>query len=54
MELGIYTFAELTPDAETGRMISPRQRLSDLMEEIARADELGLDVFGLGEHHRPD
>jgi probable LLM family oxidoreductase len=54
MELGIYTFAELTPDADTGRMISPRERLADLLEEIALADELGLDVFGLGEHHRPD
>lgn len=54
MELGIYTFAERTPDAGTGRLISPRQRLADLLEEIALADELGLDVFGLGEHHRPD
>ncbi len=54
MELGIYTFAELTPDAETGRMISPQERLRDLLEEIELADQLGLDVVGLGEHHRPD
>ncbi|WP_217923678.1 LLM class flavin-dependent oxidoreductase [Miltoncostaea oceani] len=54
MELGIYTFAELTPDAETGHMISPQERLADLLEEIALADRVGLDVFGLGEHHRPD
>ncbi|HEX4518149.1 MAG TPA: LLM class flavin-dependent oxidoreductase [Gaiellaceae bacterium] len=53
MELGIYTFAELTPDAE-GRTISPAERLSNLMEEMALADEVGLDVFGVGEHHRPD
>ena len=54
MELGIYTFAELTPDPRTGRTVSPEQRLSDLIEEIELADELGLDVFGIGEHHRPD
>jgi probable LLM family oxidoreductase len=54
VELGIYTFAELTPDVDTGRTISPRQRLADLLEEIALADQLGLDVFGLGEHHRSD
>ena len=54
MELGIYTFAERTPDAATGRTVSAAQRLLDLMEEIELADRLGLDVFGLGEHHRPD
>ena len=54
MELGIYTFAENTPDPKTGRTLSPAERLRDLMEEIALADQLGLDVFGLGEHHRPD
>ena len=54
MELGIYTFAELTPDAASGHMISPAKRLGNLLEEVALADELGLDVFGVGEHHRPD
>src|SRR3954449_6023022 len=54
MELGIYTFAETTPDPRTGRTISPEERLRDLLEEIELADELGLDVFGVGEHHRPD
>ena len=54
MELGIYTFAELTPDVETGRTVSPEQRLRDLMEEVELADQVGLDVFGVGEHHRPD
>ncbi len=49
MELGIYTFAELTDDE-----VSAAQRLRDLLEEIELADELGLDVFGVGEHHRPD
>jgi len=54
MELGIYTFAELTPDPSTGRAVTPAERLRDLIEEIALADEVGLDVFGVGEHHRPD
>ena len=54
MELGIYTFAELTPDPATGRTVSPAERLRDLLEEIELADQVGLDVFGVGEHHRPD
>jgi probable LLM family oxidoreductase len=54
MELGIYTFAETTPDPETGRTISPAERLRNLLEEIELADQVGLDVFGVGEHHRPD
>jgi probable LLM family oxidoreductase len=54
MELGIYTFGELTPDPATGRTISPEQRLRNLVEEIELADQVGLDVFGIGEHHRPD
>ena len=54
MELGIYTFAELSLDPGTSAAVSPRQRLSNLLEEIELADQLGLDVFGVGEHHRPD
>ena len=54
MELGIYTFAEATPDAATGETVSAADRLRDLMEEIELADQVGLDVFGVGEHHRPD
>jgi probable LLM family oxidoreductase len=53
MELGLYTFAELTPTA-AGGTISPAQRLRDLVEEVELADRVGLDVFGVGEHHRPD
>ena len=48
MELGVYTFAELTSG------IDPDERLRNLLEEIVLADEVGLDVFGVGEHHRPD
>ncbi|MEP7384527.1 MAG: LLM class flavin-dependent oxidoreductase, partial [Gemmatimonadota bacterium] len=54
MELGIYTFAETTPDPSTGITVSTHQRLHDLMEEIVLADQVGLDVFGVGEHHRTD
>ncbi|HJU74153.1 MAG TPA: LLM class flavin-dependent oxidoreductase [Gemmatimonadaceae bacterium] len=54
MDLGLYTFAENTPDPDTGRTISAEQRLRDLVEEIELADQLGLEVFGVGEHHRAD
>ncbi|MGZ4275828.1 MAG: LLM class flavin-dependent oxidoreductase [Solirubrobacteraceae bacterium] len=54
MQLGIYTFAERTPDPATGHVVSAEQRLRDLVEEIELADQVGLDVFGVGEHHRPD
>lgn len=54
MEIGIYTFAERTPDPRTGELVSSEQRLRDLLEEIELADQVGLDVFGVGEHHRPD
>lgn len=53
-EVGIYSFAELTPDPTTGKTVSPAQRLSDLIETIELADQVGLDLFALGEHHRPD
>lgn len=54
MELGLYSFAETTADPVSGQVISSGERLRRLMEEIELADEVGLDVFGVGEHHRPD
>jgi probable LLM family oxidoreductase len=48
MELGLATFADLSSG------ISPEQRMKDLLEEAVLADQLGLDVFAVGEHHRPD
>ena len=54
MELGIYTFADVGTHPVTKENITPRQRLRNLMEEVTLADQLGLDVFGIGEHHRPD
>ena len=53
-EIGLYSFAELTPNPTTGKSISPTQRLKNLVEEIELADQVGLDVYGLGEHHRAD
>jgi probable LLM family oxidoreductase len=54
MELGLITFADMEPETLPGRGINGHQRIQDLMEEIKLADQLGLDVFGIGEHHRPD
>lgn len=54
MEIGISTFVETTPDAHTGKVMSHAQRLREVVEEIVLADQVGLDVFGVGEHHRKD
>lgn len=54
MEIGITTFVETTPDVETGKVISHAQRIREVVEEIVLADKVGLDVFGVGEHHRED
>jgi alkanesulfonate monooxygenase SsuD/methylene tetrahydromethanopterin reductase-like flavin-dependent oxidoreductase (luciferase family) len=54
MEIGVYTFAELAPDPATGRTISAERRLRELIEEVELAEQVGLEVFGVGEHHRAD
>lgn len=54
MEIGLSTFVETTPDVETGEVITHAQRLREVVEEIILADHVGLDVFGVGEHHRKD
>jgi probable LLM family oxidoreductase len=54
MELGIYTFVENTPLADTGRALQPAERLEHLIQEAELADRLGLDVFAIGEHHREE
>src|SRR3569623_413849 len=48
MQIGVYSFADINQEA------GPGQRLRDLIEEIELADQVGLNVFGIGEHHRPD
>ncbi|HTU99971.1 MAG TPA: LLM class flavin-dependent oxidoreductase [Luteitalea sp.] len=54
MELGITTFGDRFPDPATGHLVSEAQRMQDLLEEIRLADQVGLDVFAVGEHHRRD
>lgn len=54
MELGITTFAETYPDPKTRELIGHGERLDQVLEEIVLAEEVGLDVYGVGEHHRPD
>ncbi|SEN95888.1 Luciferase-like monooxygenase [Paenibacillus sp. OV219] len=54
MEIGIDTFVETTPDPRTGEMMSHAQRLREVVEEIVLADKVGLDIFGIGEHHRKE
>lgn len=54
MEIGISTFLETAVHPATGERISQAQRLRDAVEEIVLADQVGLDVYGIGEHHRPD
>lgn len=53
-EIGLYSFVELTPDPATGEMISPAERMQNMLEVIELADKVGLDIFAIGEHHRPD
>jgi len=53
MELGLYTFADVDPKA-ANKGQEAKRRVDELLAEIRLADEVGLDVFGLGEHHRPD
>jgi alkanesulfonate monooxygenase SsuD/methylene tetrahydromethanopterin reductase-like flavin-dependent oxidoreductase (luciferase family) len=54
MELGISTFGEVIPDGVAGKAFNAHKRVQELMEEVKLADEVGLDVFAFGEHHRPD
>ena len=51
MEIGVYSFVAATVDA-ADRAIDPAKHVSELLEAITLADEVGLDVFGIGEHHR--
>ncbi len=54
IELGLYSFGDATPDPASRRGVDVGQRVRDLVEEIVLADQVGLDVFGVGEHHRHD
>jgi probable LLM family oxidoreductase len=54
MEIGIDSFAAILPDPKTGKLPSPSDRMAELIEEVVVADRVGLDVFGIGEHHRAE
>ena len=54
MEIGIDSFVATTGDPVTGAKVDPVLRLRNLLEEVETADQVGLDVFGIGEHHREE
>jgi probable LLM family oxidoreductase len=54
VQIGIDSFVSTVTDPDTGREISPEQRVQHLLEEVERADQVGLDSYGIGEHHRRD
>src|ERR1700723_1793979 len=54
MQIGIDSFAAAISDPATGLTLSPVERMQQLLEEIELADQVGLDVFGIGEHHRAE
>ncbi|MED1791378.1 LLM class flavin-dependent oxidoreductase [Brevibacillus nitrificans] len=53
-EIGLYTFGDLVPSLDGGRRVSARQRLLEIIDAAVLADESGLDIFGVGEHHTLD
>ena len=53
-KIGLFTFGEITADPATGRPLDPAVRLREFIDLAVLADQAGLDVFGVGEHHRPD
>ncbi len=54
MEFGISTFGEIVADKVSGNAVNAHKRVQELLKEAKLADEIGLDVFALGEHHRAD
>jgi len=53
-ELGLYTFGDLMPEGYAGKPVGARQRMAEILAAARLADESGLDVFAVGEHHRLD
>lgn len=54
MEFGIYTLGDIVKDPVTGAAVSPRTRIGEIIKTAKIADDAGLDLFGVGEHHRLD
>ena len=54
MQIGVDSFGAVISDPATGLTVSARQRMDNLLDEIVVADQVGLDAFGIGEHHRSE
>lgn len=54
MEIGLYSFLEMAPEHVSGKAVQTHQRFKEMMEEIELAEQVGLDIFAIGEHHRAD
>ncbi len=54
IEFGLMTFADAAPETVANTGFNAHQRIKDLLEEIKLADDLGIEIYGVGEHHRPD
>ena len=54
MQIGVDSFGAVISEPATGVTLSPVQRIQNLVEELVLADQVGLDVFGVGEHHRSE
>ncbi len=54
MEIGIDSFAAATVSKDTGRVNNSSEAITQLLERMEHADKVGLDVFGIGEHHRKE
>lgn len=54
MQIGVSLFGEITPDNVSGGAVNANKAIKEILEQIKLADEVGLDVFAVGEHHRKD
>jgi len=54
MEIGVDSFAAFLPETEHQAFVPATQRMADLLAEVETADRVGLDAFGIGEHHRAE
>lgn len=54
MEIGVDSFAAFLPETQHRAFVPASQRMADLLAEVETADQVGLDVFGIGEHHRAE
>src|ERR1700761_2853314 len=53
MQFGIFSVSDVSPDPVTGRTPSEAERIQSIVQIAKKADEVGLDVFAIGEHHNP-